>query len=463
MIIEIQNFGPIKKFTYDLEKDIIITYGNNNIGKSIAMQMVYLLLKTFIRNNVPVAGGYMYPGANYWRLNYVDEMEESSQIVKNFAESEDGVKEITAHIEERVLKILNVTYLQDFFVSCGNTFGNFDKTVNKSAVIQIDNDDIHWKIDLHHKCLNGNLNIQPIRLKKTDSTFHKSRKYDNHLDIYVSDDITAPNSIIAQQIVNCVVNCIQSISNNITNVFFLPASRSGIYSGMNAFGSIVAELSKSRAFFTKKIEFPGISEPISDYFISLSNINKNRENEILSPCYKEIEKTILKGQVTFDKNKSALLYRPDNVDTTFEMTEVSSMVSEIAPIVAFMKYILSSQSFKRVRGKVILFIEEPEAHLHPNNQIKLMEIFSQLSAYNVRLIMSSHSNYIFNKMNNLVLGKKVDYNIYEPILLEDKDGGSISKMLELDELGASDENFVDVSEKLYAEREEIIKKLNMEE
>lgn len=461
MIIEIQNFGPIKKFTYDLEKDIIITYGNNNIGKSIAMQMVYLLLKTFIKSNAMVVGGYLE--ANYLRMNMVDEVVESSQIIKSFIESEDEVKEITGHVEERVMKILSATYLQEFFVSCGNTFGNFDKTMNKNAAIQIDNDDLHWKIDLYHKCLDGSFNIQPILLKKVDLEPHNSGNSEQHFNIYVTEDISIPNNIIAKQVVENVVRCIESIRNNIVNVYFLPASRSGIYSGMNAFGSIVAELSKSRAFFTKKIEFPGISEPISDYFISLSNINKGSENEILSPCYKEIEKTILKGQVTFDKNKSALLYRPDNVDTTFEMTEVSSMVSEIAPIVAFMKYILSFQATKNEFAKVILFIEEPEAHLHPNNQIKLMEIFSELSSYNVQLIMSSHSNYIFNKMNNLVLGKKVDYNIYEPILLEDKDGGSISKMLELDELGASDENFVDVSEKLYAEREEIIRKLNMEE
>ena len=28
----IQKFGPIKKFEYDLDKEMIVTYGNNNIG-----------------------------------------------------------------------------------------------------------------------------------------------------------------------------------------------------------------------------------------------------------------------------------------------------------------------------------------------------------------------------------------------------------------------------------------------
>ncbi len=101
--------------------------------------------------------------------------------------------------------------------------------------------------------------------------------------------------------------------------------------------------------------------------------------------------------------------------------------------------------------------------MHPNNQIALVEIFSSLIQGGVKLLMSSHSNYVFNKLNNLVLSKELDYNSYQPIILEEGDDGSISKALLIDELGAADENFVDVSEKLYYEREEIIQALNMGE
>ena len=230
---------------------------------------------------------------------------------------------------------------------------------------------------------------------------------------------------------------------------------------MNAFGSIVAELSKNRAYFTKKIEFPGISEPISDYFIALSNI-KVRSNESLKKYYSDIEDEILKGKVTFDKTRNALMYKPDNVEALYEMTEVSSMVSEISPIVAFMKYIIPT-GYRKKSAKSILFIEEPEAHLHPYNQIALIDIFSKLIGENVKLIMSSHSNYVFNKLNNLVLDKKLDYHLYDPIVLKETQEGSISKHISVDDLGAEDENFLDVSEALYNEREEIIEKMNMEE
>ena len=139
------------------------------------------------------------------------------------------------------------------------------------------------------------------------------------------------------------------------------------------------------------------------------------------------------------------------------------MFSDISPIFAFLKYILHTQLKTRQKGKSVLFIEEPEAHLHPNNQIMLIEIFAKLIDADVKLIMSSHSNYIFNKLNNLVLGGNLDYKKYQPIILIDEGKGSISKSLPINDLGAEDENFIDVSEKLYCEREEIIQHLNMEE
>ncbi len=79
------------------------------------------------------------------------------------------------------------------------------------------------------------------------------------------------------------------------------------------------------------------------------------------------------------------------------------------------------------------------------------------------MVMSSHSNYVFNKLNNLVLSKKLDYHNYQPVFLEEGDGGSRSRVLPIDECGADDENFMDVSEELYQEREAIIQNFNLGE
>lgn len=48
MQIVLQSFGPIKTFTFDLAKDFHLIVGENNVGKSYAMTMVYLILKTLL-------------------------------------------------------------------------------------------------------------------------------------------------------------------------------------------------------------------------------------------------------------------------------------------------------------------------------------------------------------------------------------------------------------------------------
>ena len=459
MKITIEKFGPIEKFEYDLEKDLIITYGNNNIGKSYAMQIVYLLLKTFIHNHfvMPERKVYLYPH----RIDTSLPEGRLESLVRIFMESEEQIKDITPDIVAEVSNFVTLAVMPVFINSCKNTFGNFEKNLEENPVITIDYNEYHFEIRLKTGAANGVIDIKPVFLKKMNSAEEKIDNTSTDLVIYAGDQIEKNLELIDEEIYKILMRFFYHLAGTFSNVYFLPASRSGIYAGMNAFGPIVAELSRNRAYITQKIEFPGISESISDYFIALSNIQLTANGE-LEKIYGTIEDNILKGRVTFDKSRNALMYTPAHVDASYKMTEVSSMVSEISPIVAFLKYIITEHKGKQ-KSKSILFIEEPEAHLHPNNQIMLIEIFAEMLDCGVKLIMSSHSNYVFNKINNLILAKKLDYRLYDPIVLEDRAGGSVSKHVNIDELGADDENFVDVSENLYNEREEIIERLNAED
>lgn len=230
---------------------------------------------------------------------------------------------------------------------------------------------------------------------------------------------------------------------------------------MSAFSSIVAELSKNKAMLTRKIELPGISEPISDYFLMLSNI-RGKENTVFSEVYSSMEEDILHGTVSFNRSRNTLVYTPEGLAHEFEMTEVSSMVSEISPIVAFLKYIVASspRRTKIQKAKPIVFIEEPEAHLHPKNQIKLISLFAYLHKLDIKIIISSHSNYIFNKLNNLLLKGDISPEIYSAILLHSEGNGSVSSIMTIDDLGVDDTNFLDVAQALYNEREDLISSWN---
>lgn len=123
------------------------------------------------------------------------------------------------------------------------------------------------------------------------------------------------------------------------------------------------------------------------------------------------------------------------------------------------KAVISSNNYRRTKiqkATPMVFIEEPEAHLHPKNQIKLIALFAQLHNLGIKIIVSSHSNYIFNKLNNLLLKEEISLQVYSAILLQAEAGGSKSNFMAGDELGIDDTNFMDVTQELYNERENLI-------
>jgi len=65
-----------------------------------------------------------------------------------------------------------------------------------------------------------------------------------------------------------------------------------------------------------------------------------------------------------------------------------------------------------------------------------------------------------NKMNNLILEKKLDISKSCAIILEASEQGSISKVLSMDDLGVEDENFIATIEHLYNEKIELVNNLN---
>jgi predicted ATPase len=105
-------------------------------------------------------------------------------------------------------------------------------------------------------------------------------------------------------------------------------------------------------------------------------------------------------------------------------------------------------------------IEEPEAHLHPIIQIKLTEIFSKLVDSDVKLVITSHSNYIFNKVNNLILSKELNTSVVSSEVFKQTENGSITQDLEVNDLGIEDNNFSSATSALYDEKLDIINNMN---
>lgn len=470
MKIIIRNWGPIKEYECDFSKPVIITYGNNNIGKSYAMQVIYLFLKHLISYSKRIV---RFPLGAYF---YLDEEEDGApeiQLVVDFFRKEDIlIEDISVKLQKICAKKISEELFSRMKESYANTFGTYEHMMKEKPEIEIRiGTELQCVFDFSDEEIELYIERKPTRLRKSLSDFHKCRNGKKHYDIYVYENhINTPVEFVEMEIAKIRREICIAVLKKVSNVYFLPASRSGIYTGMSSFGPILAQLSQNRAYIKGTIQIPSIPEPISDYYMMLSDI-KGEMSEKLLPYAQEIEKEVLKGEIVFDKKQKMIVYRSFESKMTLEMQDTSSMVSEISPITAFLKYVVDTgvnYRIKRLIGmeakpRAIIFIEEPEAHLHPMNQIKLVKAFVKLTNENITLAMASHSNYIFNQLNNLILGKKLDKDNYSPILLQAEDEKSHSFYMNIDEFGADDENFADVSESLISEREILIEELLQEQ
>ncbi|MGB1243285.1 MAG: AAA family ATPase [Chitinophagales bacterium] len=307
-----------------------------------------------------------------------------------------------------------------------------------------------------------NVNIkQPIVTSYEENEGHKD--FISKLKVFRGNKVSTKIGREVVFFVSIFQNVVMEIFYGIRKLFqiihFLPSSRSGLYQSINNFGQIFAELSQYRHQIKSEFKIPSFSEPVSDYYLTLSQTNTSHFNEKLQKIGEQIEEEIFEGKISFDNTTKKIFFSPRNTDLTIEITQAASMISELAPLVLFLKHVLKEDSDK----KTILIIEEPEAHLHPKSQVKLMEVFAELTKHNVKIIMTSHSDYMLDKVSNMLLAKELEADKVAVYHMEMTDKGSVVKKdMEANEMGVEDTNFLPISEELYEERMNAIERLNEE-
>ena len=446
MIIQLKNFGPIEHFEFDTEKQMHFIFGENNIGKSYAISAVYLILK-----NWKIAMDSIYPKLSEFLL----EPEQIREKIKSFESEIDISDEITGLTE----RFITIGFLPILKASFSNSFSSvselFNKNSRKSFEIHIKSP--FYSIEIHQS--KNNLNLTKVSFIKKWKIIKDEEYTDNYsfqtpqgIAYLISDKHEIR---IMKASYSLMIRDILEGNNEFSNIYFLPASRSGLYNTLSGFSNIIVQLTQLRNQVPNlKFEIPNLTEPIADYFLNISNINGKGYKTPFSQFAKQMEDNIIKGKINFDKSNRKLYYEPANLDLSLELSEVSSMIAEISPIIAHLKFLFEDKENGNAKGDNFLFIEEPEAHLHPKIQVELIKLFAELAKKGLKIVMTSHSNYLFNKLSNMILAKEVDPNTITVAHMKmGKKGSYIDKdSMKMDTEGIEDDNFSDVAEELYMER-----------
>ena len=259
---------------------------------------------------------------------------------------------------------------------------------------------------------------------------------------------------------DCVFAMVDPLSRR---AFYLPANRAGV---MHAHQVVVRALiaGASRTAIRPTTSMPALSGVLGDFLeqlVALTSLTQQEDGN-LDELAQQLEHSLLQGAVRVEKTEidyPSFVYQPNGWDRELPLMNVSSMVSELVPVVLYFRHV--------VQPGDLLIIEEPEAHLHPEMQAVFTRQLVAAVQSGIRILITTHSEWILEELANLVrlseLPKERRVGIEnEDIALSpdqlgawffepnEEEGGSVVREISLDEESATfPAGFGLVTESLY--------------
>lgn len=376
MIAEISYLGAIRKAVVDLQKPLTLFCGPNSTGKTYLSYLLYAILEN---------GDYV-------------ESKGLDKIVKYFSE----------HKEFTISKELVEGFIQDVATSMksnlGSIFGIGDTAVDKlfsqfELSLVLSEGDYERIIEFPCRLIskNGEKEIGIVKDASSDKVIYQINGE--------TSGIERDSLVELRLMINHFFRLL--CFRNSGGVRMLTVERNSIY-------TFKTELSLGRNELIDRIQQKsGRSElDILDIVNSSSRryplavrsslrIANDLDNvqKFNSPYYniaELIEKGILQGEVKITRTGD-VEFISDKVGKTKHLPIhlTSSIVKTMSSLVIYLKHI--------ARKGDLLIIDEPEMNFHPNVQISLLRIFTILTKLDLRIIISTHSDYMIRELNNLIM------------------------------------------------------------
>jgi predicted ATPase len=380
-IKSLENFGVIKKSNCEIElNDLTIFMGDNSSGKSY----LAMLFAGSIDNLKNISLLSKFANDLYTKLNKNNKIFKDIELLNenkknNTKESEDyffkfdidNNKELSDLIDKTFLEIIN-RYIFDSKVSVDN--------------IEI----VHKSKNIYYYMLE---NSNAIRV--SDSSIF--------LKIDEENSETLLKSIIERILLELFLKHkkIEYEENSYTmySRLYLPASRTGFLQTYK----VLNRYAREKTFIdinSNQNDDIKLNRLTLEFIDLLDNVSEKVDNKIAN----FIQKEILKGYIKIEQSSTIRFFT--NEDKEVEKHLLSSTVSELVPLVAFLK----NGSINRIDFPKFLVIEEPEAHLSFANQRVMAKVIAMLVNEGIKVLITTHSDFLVYELNNLMKKEYIKSN-----------------------------------------------------
>lgn len=381
MIIKFKNLGPIESGEIDFNdlKGINLIIGKNNTGKTYLSNLLYTYFKVRERQNI--------------KMNEVIGIRFKDRL------SDSDYETIKDYFENKYQKEIKDTLPQVFHTS-KDTFKDFEIEVDLSDEIlefkKLDDDTIIYFREMR----------KTIKLKKSeDKIEYLMEDYDeNKGKRYIIYNRKIEEEEAKQIIFGYFLHI--KFFQKIYKFHSFPAERSGavlFYKQLlEERSDVLRELELGNSENIGKIS--RYSEPVNDYVKFLNSISDRSKGLTELDIYKKLDaelKEILGGEVIIDLEGN-IMFRM-NEKKIIDIGMVSSTVKTLTGFYLYLKYFAMERD--------IIFIDEIELNLHPENQRKIIKLINYLSKQGIKFIISTHSPIITEEIDNMLLFEKVKNKI----------------------------------------------------
>ncbi|MEK7257251.1 MAG: ATP-binding protein, partial [Bacteroidota bacterium] len=261
MKIEIQNLGPIHRFEFDLEKDLHLLYGENNVGKSFATNILFCILKAMSETDPLKMRAY-------FQSDMVAEPAGAGYHVKD-ENWKDIVNNAGKAFFEKIFEDAK-RYVSNTYATLSNASGDLGQLIIKASD----------KKNSLHIVLNEAMKIIEFDFQFAD----------------FNPDANA--EIFPQTRVHNALQVIQRLLwKDVYQVYYLPTFRSGVYQSLSNMGALFAKLSTQRILLNGNFDLPGYGAPVADFYLKLMGQYETYPAGKIATTGLRIEKNILHGEV----------------------------------------------------------------------------------------------------------------------------------------------------------------------
>jgi len=405
--LQVANFATLREAKVGLNK-LLVLMGPNNSGKSTAAILLYAACRSapWGRGSIISRGGYAaepfsgefdrrhLSGAARDLSTVLLEAETSADIVRNFPRS---VRSLMMGSMGQVLD----TYAKELATELERCFG-----ATLKELVRQPSDGRPMRITVSH----GDEWEVVISLAEGRTTFeHSIREIgDEYWQGVVGDFLKRRGDLVLRRSLSRrgVETVLYLLFDWLGEFYFrhfpgmvhyLPASRLG---ALQSHRALAAALIRQSAYAgIEDMAVPKLPGVVADFIGQLLELSPSRTGPY-GKVADLLQEEVLHGEIALSSPASTV---PEisftSGGTRHALHRTSSMVSELAPVVLFLRHVVGPRD--------LLIIEEPESHLHPFSQVNFATTLARLVSSDVYVAITTHSDYFINQISNLIMAAAI--------------------------------------------------------